>query len=276
MRVLAAQDRVDLDDLALEVQGFQIMRHGKEVHFRGKLHRGVAPVAVGENAELTRSDELLQTVLHVAEVSRRRERMMRADLLLQLGDGARIGREGAHDVHPVEGRELIEVHDVVVRVERRVHQVADDVRVLRDLDPDRVFDASHGGEGVNARADAADAFDERPGVARIAPLQNHFETAPHGARALRVANHVVFPEHGLHAKVAFDAGDGVHDDTAVFTHSFLPISLLLLPTRACATAESAACAMTAAPTTPAVARPTLSAVASTPPQPGGRIVVSCS
>jgi len=45
---------------------------------------------------------------------------------------------------------VIEVDEVVLRVQRRVHQVADDVRVLRDLDPERVLDRAHRCQRVHA------------------------------------------------------------------------------------------------------------------------------
>ena len=276
MRVLAAQNRVDADDFALEIEHFKVVRHSEEVHCGRQLHLRMAPVALVEDAELAARDKLLQAVLHVAEVPDGSERMVRRDLLLKIGRFARIRFERAHHVDPVEGRELIEVHEVVVRVERRVDEVADDVGVLRDLDADRVFNGAHGRKRMNARADAADAFNERPCVARIAPLQNDFETAPHRAGAHRVDDFVVFAENGLNAKMAFDSGDRV-DDNTTFAHYSLPPISLLVRARDWATAERAACAAAATPTTATVARPTLSTVASMPmPKPGGSTVVSCS
>ena len=231
MRVLAAQDRVDLDDFFLEVEHFQVVCDGQQVHGRGQLHGRVSPVAVLEDRQLSAFDELLETRLDVAEVAGACQVMVRADLLLDVGRFTRIGGQGAHNVHPVQSRELIEVHDVVMHVQRRVHQVADDVGVLGDLDADGVFDGAHGGQGVNARANAADAFDEGPGVTRIAALQDDFETAPHRAGAHGVGDDAVGVDFGLHAQVPLDSRHGVDDDAAgvlVGTHSLPPISLLVL------------------------------------------------
>ena len=200
--------------------------------------------------------------------------MMRTDFLLQFRHFAGVGGKATHHIHPVKRRELIKVHDMVMRVKRRIHQVADDVRVFRDLDPDCVFHATHGRQCVNAGANPANTLNEGPSVTRIATFQNDFEPTPHCAGALGVGNDIIVIDHGLHAQVSFDTRDRIHDDTTICHYSSLPSSLLVFFARACATADMAACAMAATPTTPTVAKPTLSAVASMPPNPGGMIVGS--
>jgi hypothetical protein len=74
VRVLAAEDGVDLDDLLLEIEGLQVVRHRHQVGLGRQLVGRVAPVAVHERAELAGFDELLQPVLDVAEVARRGQR----------------------------------------------------------------------------------------------------------------------------------------------------------------------------------------------------------
>ena len=59
VRVLAAQNRVDLDDFLLEVKHLKVVRHGKKVHGRRQFHLRVAPVAVFKDTELAGSYELL-------------------------------------------------------------------------------------------------------------------------------------------------------------------------------------------------------------------------
>ena len=234
---------MDLDDFLVELEHFKVVRNRKKVHGRRQLHGRMAPVAVLEDGELARGHELLQAVLDVAEVAGRCQMMMRADLLLDFRRLARIGGEGAHDVDPVKGVQLVEVHQVVLHVERRIHQVADDVGVLRDLDADGVFDRTDGRESVNAGADAADAFDERPGVAGVTALQNDLEAAPHGAGAHGIDDLAVLINLGLNAKMAFDTGDRIdHDATGVSScrHYSPPRSLLFCLARAWLTALKAA------------------------------------
>ena len=66
---------------------------------------------------------------------------------------------------------------------------------------------------MRARADAADALGEGPGVARIAPAQDHFDSAPHGAGRHRVTDDVVFVDVHLDAQMPLDPGDRIDDDT---------------------------------------------------------------
>ena len=203
--------------------------------------------------------------------------MARADLLLKRRGLTGIGVKGAYNVHPVKRGELIEVHQMVMDVKGRIHQVADDVGVFRNLDADCVFHRTYGGQRVNTGTDAADTFHKRPGVTRIAALQNHFQTAPHRARALGVDNDVVFIEHCLHAQVAFNARQRINNDAAGvlrLCHLASPKSLLFFLLRAWLTALIAICAAAATPTTATVASPTLSTVDSTP-HIGGRISGSC-
>ena len=228
MRVLAAQNRVNAHDLALEVEDFKVVGDGEKVHGGRKLHRGVSPVALVEDRKLTGFNERLHAVLNVAEVPHGRQRMAGRDLLLNVGRFAGIGFKRAHHVDPVEGRELIEVDDVVLNVKGGVQEISDDVRILRNLDSDRVLNRTDGGKRMNARADAADALNERPGVARVASFENHFEAAPHGAGAHRVDDFPVVAEDGLHAQMTLNAGDRVNNNSAFAHYSFPPISLFVL------------------------------------------------
>ena len=108
--------------------------------------------------------------------------------------------------------QVVEVHRVVVHLQRLGHHLADQVGVLRDLDAQRVFHRAHRGQRVAAGAHAADALDEGPGVARVAALEDDLQPAPHGAGGDRVADDVVAVEVDLAAHVALDAGDRVDDD----------------------------------------------------------------
>ena len=178
--VLAADDSVDLNDFALEVQAFEIVSNAQKVDFRRKFVAGVAPVSVSKNTELAAGDECFQAVLNFFEVSRRGE-SMRGDGLLDFAGLLRIGAQSGDDVNPVAAVELIEVSQVVLAVQRSVHQVADDVSVLRNLDSESVFNRANGRQSMNTGADAADAFHKGPCITGVASLQNDFKTAPHRA-----------------------------------------------------------------------------------------------
>lgn len=61
---------------------------------------------------------------------------------------------------------------------RQEHDVANDVRVLRHLNAQRILDAADAGERMDGGAHSADALAKRPGIARTASLQNDFDAAP--------------------------------------------------------------------------------------------------
>ena len=60
VRVLAAEDRLDLHQLTLKIERFEVVRHRHQVGFGRQLVRRVAPVGVAERPELSRFNELLQ------------------------------------------------------------------------------------------------------------------------------------------------------------------------------------------------------------------------
>ncbi|MPM14565.1 hypothetical protein SDC9_60929 [bioreactor metagenome] len=212
MRVLAAEDGVDLDDLLLQIKRLEVMGRRHQIRLGRQQIGRVVPIAVLEKPELPAFDELLQTVLHVAEVAGGGQRVARAHRLLQLGSGLRIGAERIHRVHPIERMQVIEMDDMVVDLQRELHHVADRVRVVRDLDAKRILDRADRGQRVGAGADAADPLGEGPGVARVAALQDDLKPAPHRAGRDRVADDAVLVDIHLAAHVALDAGDRVDDD----------------------------------------------------------------
>ena len=109
---------------------------------------------------------------------------------------------------------MVEVDQMVMHIQRELHDVADGVGVFRDLDVQRVFDGANRGQRVGAGADAADPLGEGPGVARVAALEDDFKAAPHRAGRDRVADDVVLVDIDLDPHVAFDPGDGIDDDPA--------------------------------------------------------------
>ena len=101
--------------------------------------------------------------------------------LRQLRRGRRICLRDLKNVDPVERRQLIEVHDVIVKGVRNQNQIADVLRIRGNGQLERVFDGAHARHRVHGRAYAAEALREHPCVARIAAAQNRFNAAPHGA-----------------------------------------------------------------------------------------------
>ncbi len=100
------------------------------------------------------------------------------------------------------------MHHVVLHVLGAEHQVADQLRVRRHGDAQRVLDRAHRGQRVHRRAHAADALAERPGVARVAALEDDFEPRTI-VPALQASTISAVLHLRLDAEVALDAGDGI-------------------------------------------------------------------
>ncbi|MNF76765.1 hypothetical protein D3C84_588910 [compost metagenome] len=177
---LAPQDGDDAVGIALALQGLQVVSHGDEVHLRAQLHRLVAPIAVGEDAELAARHQGADLLLHLGQLFGAVEGPGRHPFK-DARRFLRIGLQRCRDVHPVQRRELVEVDYVIVDVVGRDDEVADELCVDRHLGADGILHRPHRGDGVDRGADPADALHYHPGVARIVALEDLLHAAPHGA-----------------------------------------------------------------------------------------------
>ena len=123
----------DLVGLALDLERLQIVRDRQQVHLRRQLHRRMAPVAVGEDAELARRRRSLELLLD-GPISRPSCAARRRGSRQRRGLG-RVGLERGDHVDPVERRQVVEVDDVVVHRVRGDDHVADVLGVHRHLEP---------------------------------------------------------------------------------------------------------------------------------------------
>ena len=102
------------------------------------------------------------------------------------------------------------MHQMVLGILRQHHQVADVVGVLGNLDAQGILHGAHRGQGVHPGTDTADTFRERPGVTRVAPLEDDFQAAPHGAGRHGVTDHIVAVDVDLDAQMALDTADRIN------------------------------------------------------------------
>ena len=107
---------------------------------------------------------------------------------------------------------------VILHRLRADDQVAQEPGVGGRPRPDRILDGADRGNRMDRRADAADPLGERPGVARIASLQNDLDPAKHRRRRPGVL-HGSAIDLGFDPEVALDASDGIDDDTS---HTYAP------------------------------------------------------
>ena len=174
----------------------------------------MAPVAVGENAELPTLDEGPDALLRVGEVSGARLRVAR-DRLRQRRRRRGVRFQRRNDIDPVERMQVVEVHHVIVHVLRADHQVADQVGVIGNVVVQRILDRAHRRNAMYERANAADALREGPRLARIAPAQDDLDPAHHRAGGIRRLDRAGLVDFGLDAQMPFDPGDGIDHDALV-------------------------------------------------------------
>ena len=88
VRILAAEDGVDLDDFFLPLERVEIVRHADQVDFGRQLVGRMAPIAVGEDAQAA-GGKGLDLVLHLGEIGRR--------VLVPFGERLRRARRPSWD-----------------------------------------------------------------------------------------------------------------------------------------------------------------------------------
>ena len=173
----------------------------------GKLHRGVAPIAGSEDAQLAAIHEGLEPVLDGLELSGAVAGPI-GEALGELSGLGRVGLERGNDVHPVQRREMVEMDQVILDGVLGDHEVAHELRVDRHLDLERVLDGADRADGMNGGADAAEPLRVGPGVLRITAFEDHLDAAPHLGRGPGLGD-VVAVHFDVNSQMAFDAGDGV-------------------------------------------------------------------
>src|SRR5512134_2402648 len=98
--------------------------------------------------------------------------------------------------------EVIEMDDVVLNVLYTFDDIAQNSRVVRNLNSEGIFDSSHGAECMDSRSDTANALGHDPGFARIASLQDDLDPAEHGAGCPCIRDHA-FGHLNFDAQVSF-------------------------------------------------------------------------
>ena len=85
----------------------------------------------------------------------------------------------------------------------------DDIGVVRHFNTDSIFDGVNRSRGVYASTDAADTFNERLRIARVAPLQNDSSPRNIVAAGDGIGDHILIVNIHFAAHVAFDARNQV-------------------------------------------------------------------
>jgi hypothetical protein len=105
------------------------------------------------------------------------------------------------------------VDDLVLDRLHAHQDVADQPGIARDAVAQGILHGPDRVHGVHDGADAADSLSESPGVAGIAVLEDFLDAAKHGAAAVGADDMAIRIHIGLDVQMAFDAGDGIDDDS---------------------------------------------------------------
>jgi len=103
--------------------------------------------------------------------------------------------------------QMIEVHYMVVDIFCANHQVANQLRIARDFDIQRIFDSTYRCYAMHQRAYTADTLCKRPCFARITISQNDLYSAHHRSGRGCTNNAAFSIGFRLNTQMPFDAGN---------------------------------------------------------------------
>jgi len=193
------------------------MGDGHQVGFGRQFHGRMAPVAGGEDPQAAGVDERFKLGLHCTELGLAVAGPVR-DALCQLGGLLGVGLEGRDHIDPVQGRQMVEMDDMVLHRVLGHDHVADVLGIERHLHLEGVLYRADRRDGVHRGADATEALGIDPGILGRAPLQDGFYAAPHLGRGPGVGDGAAV-DFDIDAQMPFDAGDGIKCDSC---HVLIP------------------------------------------------------
>ena len=178
MGIFSAENGMHPGGLGLKPQGFDIMGCCHQVGFRRQFVGRMAPVGVGKGSQLAAVDKGLQPVLNIFKIIGTAPGRI-ADIVGQGGCFCRIGLQGADNIHPVQGMQMIEMDDVIMLELGTMEQVSDNTCVFGNFDANRIFDCPHRGQSMCVRSDAAGALHKMLRIPGITSLQDELDSPEH-------------------------------------------------------------------------------------------------
>ena len=244
MRILAAEDNMRRNQLALLIQHFQIMRHSQKMNFRRQqLVIGMVPPVGGENTQLAAFYDSFYLILNLFKILgrscrevmligfrygsfRRTERQFVSvqHRILQISRGNGVSSQSLYRAYPVQSMQMIEMHDMVLHRQRCRHDVADIIGILRNSNTQSVLNRTDRAQSMSRGANAANTLDISPGVTGVTILHNQFQAAPGGTGGNSVCNLPrCFINLHLYTKMTFNASYRIYYYMFhLFTCSLIP------------------------------------------------------
>ena len=129
----------------------------------------MAPVCVGKGTQLSAVNESFETLLDVFKINRPAPGRI-ADIICLCSGFLWIGAECADHIHPVQGMQMIKMHNMVMLELGTHQQVSNDQCIFRNLDANRIIDCPHRGQSMGVRSDATRTLHKMVGVPGVASL----------------------------------------------------------------------------------------------------------
>ena len=120
----------------------------------------------------------LQALLDTLEIRRAANGCI-AQIVGKGGCFDRVRLQGADDIHPVQGMEVIEMHHMVMLKLCTVQKVSNDACILGNGNFDCIFNCPHRGQGMCVGSDPAGSLNKMVGIPGIPALKNEFDTPEH-------------------------------------------------------------------------------------------------
>src|SRR5471030_1581025 len=122
-----------------------------------------------------------------------------------------IGLLRGQNIHPIQRRKLIKMHNVILNTVSRQDDITDILRVDRHRQIERIFYRAYRGDGVHRGAYTANTLHDNPRIARVFTLQDLLHTAPHRARRPGFY-HFALLNFAIDPQMSLDSGDRINSD----------------------------------------------------------------
>ena len=171
----------------------------------------VEKIGIGENTQLAGIDQITELFLNGFELfDGMFPRVILGRDLCRLHG---VGFDGRSHINPVQGVQVIEVDDMIMKILGTENQIPDQRGVFRNMHVQGVFNATRGCKGMGVGAHAAGSLGEMLGVLGITPFENDLQSPEKLGTGPCFGNSAVV-YFDFDAQMALDSGDGIDHNGA--------------------------------------------------------------
>jgi len=180
VRILPAEDSVHSGRLGLETKGLDVVGGSHQVGLRRQFVSRVSPIGIVEGPELPAVHKGLESLLHIFKIGGAAPGGV-GHIVRKRGRLNRIRLEGADDIHPVQGVEVVEMDDMILLILGSMQEVPKDAGIFGNLYTHGMFHCPHRGQSMGVGSDSTGTLHKMVGVPGISTEQNDLDPPEHGA-----------------------------------------------------------------------------------------------